>query len=199
MNHEAEKLLTEIPEGVAYTDDPADLDPEDITDSRIKAVIQLLSDGNEYYRLRAAILLANWGESVGVTYLCNFVENSDGQEFNWFPHRLRPYDETYKVIFEALEGFWAFHTDQSSKDQAKQAIVPTLRKIIKLAGHLRFELRLGFLMLHGRFDDLLPDVKRYFEEILRNPDFHHWKIEDTASVLSQIDPQYVAQKISQTK
>lgn len=183
-----ERLLTELPPGVDYTDDVADLDRDDIPKDRIPLLQQLMVDDQapEDVQLRAALLLSSWGESQGARYLIRYVEHAGGASPGWFPHRLRNYDETYTHICWALARYWSSQEGVADQASAKADILPTLKKLVQLAGHESFELPLEYLVLTAGFTELIPDVKAMFLNILKQPERHHWKVEDTAKLLDQL-------------
>ncbi|MFX1682674.1 hypothetical protein PV762_25955 [Mitsuaria sp. CC2] len=196
MISDEKDLLERIPAGVDYTDEPAELDFDDIPRERIPRLEHLLVAEDEYVRLRAGLLLASWGEKSGFEFLRLFVEISKGKDLEWFPHRLRLYDETYTRIFMALESFWAKSLDANINEELRTELVLTLRRLIEYASVLQFEVPLQFLLLHAKLIELLPDVRNYLHEILKNREFHHWKVEDAISVLKQVDPDFVAHELA---
>ncbi|WP_234709763.1 hypothetical protein, partial [Pseudomonas amygdali] len=134
------ELLNSIPEHADYAVTAGDLDPEDIPQERIDAVLDLLRNAttNEEQFL-AAKLLTSWGVHEGLIALEGSMEEPEGIE-GTYSHYLYGYDDTYRQILLAVTRYFANMADRGGVEAARVQIYSPLSKIIALASSKPFEI-----------------------------------------------------------
>ena len=102
--------------------DATDLDPEDIPDSRINGVTELLrTHPDDGVRLMAARLLTSWGVQEGLSYTVYIIDHF--QAFEGFDsHRLHGHDETLKFVLRSLVGYFCRLADAGEGEKARAEI-----------------------------------------------------------------------------
>lgn len=199
MNSEIEDLLYKMPlNGPADVDDLTDLDGDDIPHERIPKLEEImLHCADEYYALRAAIVLACWGQDSGFDFLEAFVCDRPPSSKVLMPHRMRNYDNAYTQILMAIMSYWAVKSDAGSGADARSRLFKPVSKIIRLSNELPFEIAQFFWLVKERgFTEYLPALKEHLTSVLENPALHHWKIADCANLLMKFDPLFVTQVLA---
>jgi hypothetical protein len=188
----------------SYASVAADLCWEDIPRERIPKIRELMQGEDEFLALEAAKVLASWGEDEGFDFLERFVCDREPLRENWFPHRYRGYDDTYKHILDALRSYWATKATHDYEDRTagegdkarKKLLRPVLR-IFGLSNHMQFGIDYFFNLIEDEgFTEYIPALKAHLEAILKNPKFHHWKVADCAHLLMKFDPEFVTQALA---
>jgi hypothetical protein len=199
MDKEINDLLYSLPKGEVYSYalNAADLDYEHIPWERVPKLKALLVTADKFLAVEAAKLLTSWANEDGFNFLEDFVCNQVPLNEIWSPHRLRSYDETYAHILSSLVDFWAHKADLGEGDVARKKIFKTITNIIALSNSRAFDvIRLFGLVEREGFTEYLPALKEHLTEILKNPQFHHWKIADCAHLLMKFDPEFVTQALN---
>lgn len=198
MNNEIYNLLHSMPANApGDTSDLTDLDTEDIPWDRVPKLQALLSGTDDFVALQAAMLLAHWGNAIGFDYLCAFVCARPPLAENWMPHRLRNYDDTYKNVLDALMGYWAKQADAGHGEEARMKLFKPVSQIIDLSNRMQFGLEYFFWLVEKKgFTEYLPALKNHLTEILKSPEFHHWKIADCAHLLMKLDEPFVIETLA---
>ncbi|MDR7378437.1 hypothetical protein J2X19_003131 [Rhodoferax ferrireducens] len=198
MNKETSDLLYTLPQGLpSYASDLTDLDEADIPQDRIPKLRILLKDANEYIALEAARLLCSWADDEGFDFIQRFVCDREPLAENWMPHRLRVYDDTYKHLLDALIRYWAKNSDNGNGITARKKIVRPVSRIIIFSNINQFEIKRIFWLIEDEgFTEYIPELKSHLTEILKNPEFHHWKIGDCAHLLQKFDPEFVTKTLA---
>ena len=128
---ELDNLFYKVPNGVDYADLLEEVDLEDVPEETINKLISLLSSDDDFLRYKASRLLTIWGLKEGFDVLTQmFVE---GKLEGYIPHRLYSYDDTNRIILDALTSYWANQSDIGNGDKARQDIFPYVCKIIEQA------------------------------------------------------------------
>lgn len=198
MNQETSDLLYTLPQGLpSYACDLTDLDEADVPQDRIPKLRILLKDANEFIALEAARLLCSWADDEGFDFIQRFLSDREPLNENWMPHRLRGYDDTYRHLLNALIGYWAKKSDQGNGSIARKKIMNPLLRIIFISNIFQFEISDMFWLVDKKsFTEYIPQLKSHLTEILKNPEFHHWKIGDCAHLLQKFDPEFVTQTLA---
>lgn len=207
MNKATNDLLYSLPtdgKDYGYADFACDLQWADVPRERIPKLIELMQGGSQMLALEAAKVLACWGEEVGFDFLECFVCDRLPSQENWLPHRYRGYDDTYKHILDALISYWAkcatSDVEKRTFDtgvKARQRLIRPVNKIIELSNQMQFGLGYFFgLVREEGFTEYIPALKTHLTEILKRPNFHHWKVADCAHLLMKFDPEFVAQALA---
>ncbi len=99
-NKELEDLFYTVPNDVDYTDLLEEVDLEDIPEETIEKLTSLLDSDDDFLRYKSSRLLTIWGIKEGFNILTQmFVE---GKLEGYIPHRLYSYDDTNRIILDAL-------------------------------------------------------------------------------------------------
>jgi len=192
MDNELHELLYAMPPGTDYACDLSDLDDEDIPRDRIPKLRALLGGGDDFLAYKAACILCSWADDQGFQYLRRLVLNSEPLDKGWTPHRLRGYDDTYRVILSTFIMYWARKAGEGNGDKAQKELFEPVSRIVNLSGAMSFDISpLLRWMNDGQFLEQLPFVKNHLTEILKAPEIYHWKIADCAHLLMKLDPDFV--------
>lgn len=189
---EIDEVLFHVPSHASdYATYPGDLDVEDRVVDAVPKLKTLMHEGNEYYAMRAAMILTAWEDDEGFDYLERFVFEHPVLD-GWMEHRLRGYDDTYLHILSSFKSYWARRSDAGHQDEARHKIFRPVSKIIEYANTQPFEIS-GFFWIVGdeRYTEYIPLLKQHLEAIAQNPRLHHWKIVDCAKLLKEFDPEFV--------
>nr|WP_174506360.1 hypothetical protein [Acinetobacter sp. Marseille-Q1620] len=183
-------LLCEIPDSVNYTDVAEDLDSEDIPESRIEQVRELLTNSDDYIVFQAAKLLTFWGDDYGFKALTELFENN--KLSHWVDHRIYGYDDTLQHVLRAFIHYWADKYDHGLGNSTKEKLFPYIVKIITAANTQPFAIDSLFrLILEEDFKEYIPFLKKHLIAIIEYPEIHGWKIHDVIELLLKIDPDFV--------
>jgi hypothetical protein len=200
MDKETYDLLRAMPpDAPADACDLTDLEAGDIPWDRVPKIKELLESRNGLLAVQAAILLTHWGVDEGFDFLESFVCDRPPLTESWMPHRLRPYDDTYKHILDAFVGYWAKNatTSEARGNNARSRIKRPIDRIIELASVMPFGIEYFFWLVERKgFTEYVPNLKQHFVEILKNPEQHHWKVADCARLLAKIDPDFVSRAMA---
>ncbi|WP_055137395.1 hypothetical protein [Pseudomonas corrugata] len=192
MDRKTNELLNSIPEHADYAADAGDLDPEDIPQERMDAVMDLLHHAdNDVVRFLAAKLLTSWGVHDGLVALEKSMERPEAVE-GIYTHRLHGYDDTYRQILMAVIMYFANMADRGEKEVARTQIYSLLSKIIALAGSKPFDIADVFAFVkREKYMEYVLLVERYLVSIIDHPEVHRWKIYDAIELLMNFEPEFV--------
>lgn len=181
-----------------------ELDYEDVPWDRVPKLKEFMYGDDAYASIRCANVLTSWCDEEAFNFLEHYVCDKDLSNQIVFPHRARGYDDTCTQILHALVSYWARKASPSwSKNPEeegalarKKLLRPALR-IIGLSSHMQFDIA-GFFWLIEKmgFTEYIPALKAHLEAILKNPEFHHWKVGDCAHLLMKFDPDFVTQALA---
>lgn len=133
MGPEKYELLNGVPGHADYAVSAGDLDPEDIPQERISAVLDLLRNAsNDEERFFAAKLLTSLGIHEGLIALEASMEKPEQIE-GIYSHRVYGYDDTYYQILLAVTRYFSNVADRGDIEVARAQIYSILSKIIALA------------------------------------------------------------------
>lgn len=200
MDDATEKLLYEVPPAAKrYASTVLELEPEDIPWDRapkIKEVMRI--SANEYDAVLAAMVLANWGDDDGYSFLESYVCDREPSNEILMAHRLRGYDDTNTQILDAAVGYWCTKSDAGIGQEAGQRIFKLVSKIIQLSNTMQFEVPGAFWLVKRKsMTEYLPLLKEHLAAIIKNPKFHYWKVADCSHFLMQFDPDFVTQTLAE--
>lgn len=187
------ELLNSIPEHADYAVTAGDLDPEDIPQERIDAVLDLLRNAttNEEQFL-AAKLLTSWGVHEGLIALEGSMEEPEGIE-GTYSHYLYGYDDTYRQILLAVTRYFANMADRGGVEAARVQIYSPLSKIIALASSKPFEIAKVFDFVRRKnYPEYVPLIEEHLAAIMDHPEVHRWKIYDAIDFLMVFNPDFIA-------
>ncbi|WP_016702307.1 hypothetical protein [Pseudomonas chlororaphis] len=192
MDRKTNDLLNSIPEHADYAADAGDLDPEDIPQERMDAVMDLLRHAdNDVVRFLAAKLLTSWGGHEGLIALEKNMERPEIIE-GIYSHRLHGYDDTYRQILMAVTMYFANMADRGEREVARTQVYSPLSKIIALAGSKPFEIADAFAFVkRERYLEYVLPIKQHLVSIIDHPEIHRWKIYDAIELLMGFDPEFV--------
>ncbi|AZD84407.1 MULTISPECIES: hypothetical protein [Pseudomonas] len=192
MDRKTNDLLNSIPEHADYAADAGDLDPEDIPQERMDAVMDLLRHAdNDVVRFLAAKLLTSWGVHEGLIALEKNMERPEVIE-GIYSHRLHGYDDTYRQILMAVTMYFANMADRGEREVARTQVYSPLSKIIALAGSKPFEIADAFAFVkRERYLEYVLPIKQHLVSIIDHPEIHRWKIYDAIELLMGFDPEFV--------
>ncbi|AZE22010.1 MULTISPECIES: hypothetical protein [Pseudomonas] len=192
MDRKTNDLLNSIPEHADYAADAGDLDPEDIPQERMDAVMDLLRHAdNDVVRFLAAKLLTSWGVHEGLIALEKNMERPEIIE-GIYSHRLHGYDDTYRQILMAVTMYFANMADRGEREVARTQVYSPLSKIIALAGSKPFEIADAFAFVkRERYLEYVLPIKQHLVSIIDHPEIHRWKIYDAIELLMGFDPEFV--------
>ncbi|AUG39756.1 hypothetical protein CXP47_07615 [Pseudomonas chlororaphis] len=192
MDRKTNDLLNSIPEHADYAADAGDLDPEDIPQERMDAVMDLLRHAdNDVVRFLAAKLLTSWGGHEGLVALEKNMESPEIIE-GIYSHRLHGYDDTYRQILMAVTMYFANMADRGEREVARTQVYSPLSKIIALAGSKPFEIADAFAFVkRERYLEYVLPIKQHLVSIIDHPEIHRWKIYDAIELLMGFDPEFV--------
>ncbi len=193
MNKEVHDLLYSLPPGTeSYAHDLTELETGDIPPDRIVKLKKLMRGQDEVVALTAARILCGWGDEDGFEHLRQYVCDHPVSQVNLAPHRLRGYDDTYKQILDALVDYFVRGSDAGAGDIARKKIFEPIQKIISLSGQMQFGIEYFFWLLSKKgFTEYVPALKEHLVEILKNEEFHHWKVSDCVNLLKDFDLPFV--------
>src|SRR5471032_1684835 len=186
-------LLHFVPKHADYAVDATDLDPEDIPDSRINSVTELLrTHPDDGVRLMAARLLTSWGVQEGLSYTVYIIDHF--QAFEGFDsHRLHGHDETLKFVLRSLVGYFCRLADAGEGEKARAEIYAPIVKIIHLSNERSFEIAdMFWLVSRNQFNEYLPALREHLLAMAANPEPHRWKIYDVLELLLNVDAEFAA-------
>ncbi len=172
-NKEVKDVFYKVPEGVDYADILEDVDLEDVPEETIQKLTSLLDSDNDYIRYQASRLLTIWGIREGFDILTQMF--SQGQLEWMISHRLYGYDDTNRIILDALKSYWATQSDRGNGDQARKDIFPYVCQIIDQAGNSYYHLS-------------------YFYYLVED---NYWRIHDTLKLFLKVEPDYVTQLLKE--
>ena len=179
-----------VPNGVDYADLLEEVDLEDVPEETINKLISLLSSDDDFLRYKASRLLTIWGLKEGFDVLTQmFVE---GKLEGYIPHRLYSYDDTNRIILDALTSYWANQSDIGNGDKARQDIFPYVCKIIEQAEKGYYDLSYFYYLVEDNgFSEYIPYLKHFLSVIMDKPEDNYWRIHDTLKLFLEIEPDYV--------
>ncbi|MBD9466227.1 MULTISPECIES: hypothetical protein [unclassified Pseudomonas] len=192
MDRKTNELLNGIPEQADYAAEAGELDPEDIPQERMSAVLGLLiNSDDEAVRFQAAKLLTSWGVVEGLLALEESMERPAFIK-DFYIHRLHGYDDTYRQILMAITMYFANMAGRGERDVARAQVFLPLSKIIEFAGDEPFEISdaLAFVK-RERYLEYIPLFKKYLRSIIDHPEIHRWKIYDAIEFLMEFEPDFV--------
>lgn len=193
MDDKINDLLHFVPEHADYAVDATDLDPEDIPDSRIVGVTDLLrTHPDEGVRLSAARLLTSWGVQEGLSYTVHIIDHF--QTFEGFDsHRLHSHDETFKFVLRSLVGYFCRLADAGEGERARAEVYGPIVKIIHLSNDRPFEISDMFWLVSSKqFREFIPALREHLLAIAANPGLHRWKIYDVLGLLLNVDDEFAS-------
>ena len=192
MDRKTNDLLNSIPEHADYAADAGDLDPEDIPQERMDAVMGLLLHAdNDVVRFLAAKLLTSWGIHEGLIALEKSMERPEVIE-GIYSHRLHGYDDTYRQILMAVTMYFANMAGREGREVARAQVYSPLSKIIALADSKPFEIADAFAFVkRERYLEYVPLIEQHLVSIIDHPEIHRWKIYDAIELLMDFDPEFV--------
>jgi hypothetical protein len=190
MDSKVFDLLQFIPPEADYAADASDLDPEDISEERIKGVLALLDYPDNYTVYTAAKLLTNWGREEGLLKLEELEKSGEGSGYIY--HRLYGYDDTRQYTMRALIRFWAVRYDNGEGVYVQKRIFSLLSLLIEKSNAEEFQIS-SFLkwMEDERQEEYVPCLKKHLESIIDHPDMHRWKIYDALQLMLKFDTSFV--------
>jgi len=193
MGPKTYELLNSIPGHADYAVTAGDLDPEDIPQERIDAVLDLLRHAsNNEEQFLAAKLLTSWGVYEGLIALEGSMEKPEGIE-GTYSHRLYGYDDTYRQILLAVTRYFANVADRGEVEAARVQIYSPLSKIITLASSKPFEIAKIFdFVKRKNYSEYVPLVEEHLAAIIDHPEVHRWKIYDAIVFLMSFNPDFIA-------
>ncbi|WP_338525355.1 hypothetical protein NUH87_06910 [Pseudomonas batumici] len=191
-------LLYSLPAGADYAVDATDLDAEDIPQSRVDRVLDLLlgtNSGMEHFL--AARLLTSWGYHEGLTALEKCMSDREGID-GAFAHRIHGYDDTYRQVLLAVIRYFSNVADRGDVDGAGAQVYGPLSKIISLASTMPFEISnvFDFVSREG-FLEYIPLFEQHLLSIVDQPEVHRWKINDAIGFLLRFDSEFVLSLLTQ--
>lgn len=200
MGPKTYQLLNSIPEHADYAVTAGDLDPEDIPQERVDAVLDLLRhSSNDEEQFLAAKLLTSWGVYEGLIALEESMEKPEGIE-GTYPHRLYGYDDTYRQILLAVTRYFANVADRGEVEAARVQIYSPLSKIITLASSKPFEIAKIFdFVKRKNYSEYVPLIEKHLAAIIDHPEVHRWKIYDAIDFLMSFNPEFVASLLKEKK
>lgn len=189
---ELDDLFYKIPIGIDYADLLEEVDLEDVPEETIEKLISLLSSNDNFLRYKSSRLLSIWGIREGFDVLTKMF--SQGQLEWMISHRLYGYDDTNRIILDALISYWANQSDRGNGDKARQDIFPYVCQIIEQAGKNYYDLSyLYYLVEDNDFSEYIPYLKHFLSTIMDKPENNYWRIHDTLKLLLKVEPDYVTQ------
>jgi hypothetical protein len=193
MEPKTYELLNSIPEHADYAVTAGDLDPEDIPQERIDAVLDLLRHAsNNEEQFLAAKLLTSWGVYEGLIALEGSMEKPEGIEGTYF-HPLYGYDDTYRQILLAVTRYFANVADRGEVEAARVQIYSPLSKIITLSSSKPFEIATIFdFVKRKNYSEYVPLVEEHLAAIIDHPEVHRCKIYDAIDFLMSFNPDFIA-------
>ncbi|WP_439849912.1 hypothetical protein ACTACG_16215 [Pseudomonas syringae] len=130
MDEKIYELLYYVPADAVGAADPTDIDPEDVPQARVDGVLELLGGSDDLgNKLRAARLLANWGNRKGFNYLVYAINKSHVFE-GFYEHQLRGYDDTFRILLLDSVGYFACSADMGLIDEARAEIFNPIKKLL---------------------------------------------------------------------
>jgi hypothetical protein len=193
MEERIYEILHGVPINADYAVDAADLDAEDIPQSRINDVMDLLVNAQDSeVHFLAARLLASWGYQEGLLALNGYIDDLGGVA-GFIVHRIYGYDDTYRFILLALTGYFASVSDKGAATKAREDIYNPISKIILLSNTLSFEISDFFWLVEKKgFLEYVPALREHLIAIIDQPEVHRWKINDVVGLLSRVDHGFVS-------
>lgn len=195
-NKELEDLFYKVPEGIDYADLLEDVDLEDVPEETIQKLTSLLSSDDDFLRYKSSSLLTIWGIKEGFDVLTQMF--SQGLLEGMISHRLYGYDDTNRIILDALISYWANHSDKGDGDTARQDIFPYVCQIIEQAGNSYYHLSYFYYLVEDHdFSEYIPYLKHFLATIMDKPEDNYWRIHDTLKLLLKVEPDYVTQLLKE--
>jgi hypothetical protein len=192
MDRKTYDLLNSIPDQADYAAEAGELDPEDIPQERMSAVLDLLHNSdNDVVRFHAAKLLTSWGVLEGLAALEKSMERPELIK-NVYLHRLHGYDDTYRQILMAVTMYFANMAGRGGREEARAQVFSPLSKIIEFAGDEPFEIAdaLAFVK-REKYLEYIPLIKQHLSSIIDCPEIHRWKIHDAIEFLIGFELEFV--------
>ncbi len=195
-NKEFEDLFYKVPEGVDYADLLEEVDLEDVPEETIEKLFCLLSSDDDFLRYKSSRLLTIWGIREGFDVLTKmFVE---GKLEGYIPNRLYGYDDTNRILLDALISYWATRSDSGNGDQARKDIFPYVCQIIEQAGNSYYDISYFYYLVEGNgFSEYIPYLKHFLVTIMDKPEDNYWRIHDTLKLFLKVEPDYVTQLLKE--
>ncbi len=173
-----------------------DVDLEDVPEETIQKLTSLLDSDNDYIRYQASRLLTIWGIREGFDILTQMF--SQGQLEWMISHRLYGYDDTNRIILDALKSYWATQSDRGNGDQARKDIFPYVCQIIDQAGNSYYHLSYFYYLVEDNgFSEYIPYLKHFLSTIMDKPEDNYWRIHDTLKLFLKVEPDYVTQLLKE--
>ena len=195
-NKELEDLFYKVPEGIDYADLLEDVDLEDVPEETIQKLTSLLSSDDDYIRYKVSRLLTTWRLKEGFDVLTQMFVG--GKLEGYIPHRLYSYDDTNRIILDALTSYWANQSDIGNGDTARQDIFPYVCQIIEQAGNSYYHLSYFYYLVENHdFSEYIPYLKYFLATILDKPEDNYWRIHDTLKLFLKVEPDYVTQLLKE--
>lgn len=195
-NKEFEDLFYKVPEGVDYADILEDVDLEDVPEETIQKLTSLLDSDEDYIRYKASRLLTIWGIREGFDVLTQMFSQG---KFEWMiSHRLYGYDDTNRIILDALISYWATQSDSGNGDQARKDIFPYVCQIIEQAETGYYDIsKIYRLVSEEHYTEYIPYLKHFLSTIMDKTEDNYWRIHDTLKLFLKVDPDYVTQLLKE--
>lgn len=195
-NKEFQDLFYKVPEGVDYADILEDVDLEDVPEETIQKLTSLLDSDDDYIRFQVSRLLTIWGIREGFDILTQMFSR---ERLEWMiSHRLYGYDDTNRIILDALKSYWTTRSDSGNGDQARKDIFPYVCQIIEQAGNSYYDISYFYYLVEGNgFSEYIPYLKHFLSTIMDKPEDNYWRIHDTLKLFLKVEPDYVTQLIKE--
>lgn len=182
-------LLYKIPDEADYAESSAELDSDDIPESRVEAIKLLLNSGDIEVSFIAGIVLTSWGYKEGLNKLKDII-NSNCQTV--IPHRLYSYDDSILHVLRAVKRYWAVQADIGNENRAREEVFPVVKSVIIRSSEERFHISIIFPWIERqKYDEYIPLLKEHLETIIENKDYHGWKVCDVILFLQKYCPEYI--------
>ncbi|OJH33465.1 hypothetical protein [Cystobacter ferrugineus] len=162
------------------------LDPP--PEERIPLVREILRNPDEYRVYQAALVLAAWGDDVGLEKLEEFIDTRLHERGEFSPNRIDGEDNVYDEIAYAVH----LHGLSGKRTDARERI---FRKLLGLYGPCFFESKLKHALLKSDLASLAPDVHAAIERALALG--HPYLASQLLPVLARWEPS-LAQRLIQT-
>lgn len=193
---EVKDLFYKVPEGVDYADILEDADLEDVPEETIQKLTSLLDSDDDYLRYQASRLLTIWGIREGFDVLTQMF--SQGRLEWMISHRLHGYDDTNRIILDALISYWANQSDRGVGDRARKDIFPYVCQIIDQAVNSYYDISYFYYLVEDNgFSEYIPYLKHFLSTIMDKPEDNYWRIHDTLELFLKVEPDYVTQLLKE--
>lgn len=186
--------LYEVPVNAkGYANNILNVRIEDVPPSRLHDIKEVIRKNEDIHSsLMAARVLTNWGDSEGFHFLTNKLFEQK-ECLQWFSeHRLRGYNDIVERVLHDFIGYWANKSSSGFEQEARNDIFKSIGLIINMSSKMPFEIQSFFWLIEEEgYYEYIPLLKNHLEEIIKNPNLHHWKVADCAHLLMKFDPEFV--------